>query len=193
MLDFDQAVGWTSLEARQARTESPRQRQLLQCVIDHIKAEVAGSVDGLMATLVDDPQYHFWVNGRDVGPKGAAAVRAYYEQFVAGGGAVFESIKDRIVVDDDTISHEGRTRNLVSGAIARARGYSVPDEAGHYLVTFRNVVWWSFDGAGLALGEDSYTQLDPDAWERIPDAELPACYVDYLASIGRLDVSTHSK
>ena len=41
MLDFDQAVSWKALEERRDRTESPRQRQLLQVVIDHVKAEVA--------------------------------------------------------------------------------------------------------------------------------------------------------
>ena len=189
MLDFDQAVSWKALEERRDRTESPRQRQLLQVVIDHVKAEVARSLDGLMATLVAEPDYHFWIDGKDRGPKGYDGVRSYYEAFVLGGGAVFESIKERIVVDDDTISHEGPVRNLVSGAIAKARGYTVPDAAGHYLVTFRNVVWWSFDEAGLALGEDSYTTKDPDDWARIADEDLPQCYVDYLAEIGKLDVA----
>jgi len=189
MLEFDPAVGWAALEERQARCESARHRQLLQVVIDHVKAEVDRDVDGLMATLVAEPAYHFWIGGRDLGPKGYDAVRTYYEDFVLGGGAVFESIKERIVVDDDTISHEGPVRNLVSGAIAKRRGYSVPDEDGHYLVTFRNVVWWSFDESGLALGEDAYTVMNPDDWQRVPHEELPACYLDYLAEIGELDPS----
>jgi hypothetical protein len=187
MLDFDQSACWRALEEHRDRTESPRQRQLLQVVIDHVKAEVARSVDGLMATLVAEPNYHFWIDGQDKGPKGYDAVRSYYENFVLGGGAVFESIKERIVVDDDTISHEGPMRNLVSGTIAKARGYTVPDETGHYLVTFRNVVWWSFDEAGLALGEDSYTTKHPDDWQRVADEDLPECYLDYLAEIGKLD------
>jgi hypothetical protein len=190
VLDFDQSRCWQDLEAHLERTQSPRQRRLLQVVIDHVKAEVDRNLDGLMATLVAEPNYHFWVRGKDVGPKGHDAVRSYYEAFVLGGGAVFESIKDRIVVDDQTVAHESRMRNLVSGAIAKARGYDVPDETGHYLVRFRNVVWWSFDEAGLALGEDSYTAMDPDDWERVADHDLPQCYVDYLAEIGKLDVVT---
>ena len=188
MLDFDQSVVWRELESRLARTEKPRHRQLLQVVIDHGRAEVNRDLDGLMATLVAEPNYHFWIGGKDLGPKGYDGVRSYYEAFVLGGGAIFESIKERIVVDDDTISHEGPIRNLVSGAIAKARGYTVPDEDGHYLVTFRNVVYWSFDDAGLALGEDSYTAMNPDDWERVADEELPPCYLDYLAEIGKLDV-----
>jgi hypothetical protein len=189
MLDFDPARSWVELEERLARTESPRQRQLLQVVIDHVKAEIGRDVDGLMATLVAEPNYHFWVGGRDVGPKGYEGVRTYYEDFVADGGAVLESIKERIVVDDDTISHENLNRNLVSGRIARRRGYTVPDESGHYLVRFRTVIWWSFDDAGLAYGEDSYSTIDPDDWERVADDDLPAAYLDYLTEIGRLDVA----
>lgn len=189
MLDFDQSRCWQDLEAHLARTEDPRHRQLLQAVIDHVKAEVRRDVDGLMATLVADPKYHFWARGKDVGPKGYDAVRAYYEAFVESGGAVFESRKDRIVVDDHTVAHEGPMRNLVPGSVARARGYTVPDEDGHYLVIFRNCVWWSFDEAGLALGEDTYTYMDPDAWERVADEDLPQAYLDYLAEIGMLDAA----
>jgi hypothetical protein len=184
MLQFDQSTIWHALEQRLARTENPRHRQLLSVVIAHGKAEAARDLDGLMATLVADPQYHFWTNGVDHGPKGYDAVRNYYRDFVMSGGAVFESPKERIIVDDDSIGHEGTISSLVSGAIAKRRGYNVPDEGGHYLVHHRSVVLWSFDEAGLALGEDSYSQIHPDNWERIPDVELPKVYLDYLAEIG---------
>jgi hypothetical protein len=183
MLDFDPTRSWQALKERQARTESPRHRQLLQEVINHVKAEVYRDIDGLMGTLVAEPSYHFWVGGKDVGPKGYDGIRTYYDDFVAGGGAVLESIKERIVVDDDTISHEGPIVNIVSGAIAKRRGYTVPDESGHYAVRFRNVVWWSFDTAGKAYGEDSYTTFHPDDWERLADDDLPQGYLDYLAEI----------
>jgi len=189
MLDFDQSTIWQALEERLARTERPRHRQLLSVVIEHGKAEAARSLDRLMATLVADPQYHFWIDGRDVGPKGYDGVRRYYEAFVMSGGAVFESPKERIVVDDDTISHEGTLRNLVSGAIAAARGYRVPDTRGHYLVRFRNVVFWSFDEGGLALGEDVYSSTHPDAFEAVADADLPQVYRDYLAELDEVQAS----
>jgi hypothetical protein len=79
---------------------------------------------------------------------------------------------------------EAEVRNYVSGAIATARGYSVPDDTGHYLVRFRNVVFFEFaDDPAHALCEDSYTQIDPDAWERVEDDSLPPSYVAYLASL----------
>jgi hypothetical protein len=180
----DQSQMWTALEDRLAVTENPRHRQMLEVVIEHARAEADRSVERLMATLVDDPQYHFWVGGRDVGPKGADGVRTYYASFVAGGGAVFESPKDRIVVDDHNVVSEAEVVNVVSGAIAKARGYHVPDETGHYLVRFRNVVFFEFaDDPTRALGEDSYTTMDPEAYERIPDEDLPPEYLEYLAEI----------
>ncbi len=184
MISIDQSQMWAALEERLARTDDPRQRQMLDAVIEHAKAEADRSVERLMATLVDDPQYHFWIGGRDLGPKGADAVVNYYVDFVRGGGAVFASPKDRIVVDDRTVVSEAEVVNLVSGSIARRRGYRVPEESGHYVVRFRNVVWFEFgDDPTRALGEDSYTSIDPDAFERVRDEDLPPEYLDYLAEI----------
>jgi hypothetical protein len=181
---FDQAKMWHALEERLARTDNPRHRQMLEVVIEHSKAEADCSVERLMATLIDDPQYHFWVRGRDVGPKGRDAVEQYYQHFATSGGAVFESPKERIVVDDHNVVSEAEVRNYVSGAIAKARGYSVPDESGHYLVRFRNVVFFEFgDDPTHALCEDSYTQIDPDAWERVADDDLPEAYLSYLEGL----------
>ena len=184
MLDFDPRRGWLELEARLAHTESPRQRKMLETVIEHVKAEVAMDLDRLMATLVAAPQYHFWVAGKDVGPKGFDAVRDYYATFVASGGAVMQTPKDRIVVDDDTIAYEGTISNIVPGRVAKNRGYNVAGERGHYLVRFRNVVFWSFDAAGLALGEDSYTAIDPDDFDEVDPSELPPVYLEYLEHLG---------
>lgn len=184
MMPLDQSVMWQAIEARLAATENPRHRQMLEVVIEHSKAEAARSVDRLMATLVDDPQYHFWIRGKDMGPKGRDGVLGYYVDFVRRGGAVFESPKERIVVDDHNVVSEAEVTNVVTGAIAKQRGYSVPDESGHYLVRFRNVVFFAFgDDPTKALGEDSYTSMDPDAWERIDAADLPQAYLDYMAEL----------
>jgi hypothetical protein len=59
-MEFDPSIGWKALEKRLVEIESPRQRAVLQTVIDHTKAEAALDVAGLMATLVDEPAYHFW-------------------------------------------------------------------------------------------------------------------------------------
>jgi hypothetical protein len=184
MIAFDQSKMWEALDERRAITDHPRHRQMLDVVIEHAKAEAERSIERLMATLTESPEYHFWVGGRDLGPKGQANVYAYYRDFVKSGGAVFESPKDRVVVDDHNVVSEAEVRNLVPGAVARRRGYHVPDDSGHYLVRFRNVVFFAFgEDPTRALGEDSYTTMDPEAFERVDDAQLPRAYVDYLAAI----------
>jgi hypothetical protein len=184
-MDMRQSTMWHAIEQRLAATENPRHRAMLEVVIEHARAEADRSVERLMATLVDDPQYHFWVGGKDVGPKGADAVRDYYEYFVGSGGAVFESPKDRVVVDDHNVVSEAEVRNVVPGSVAKRRGYEVPDDTGHYVVWFRNVVFFQFgDDPTRALGEDSYTTFDPMRFQRIDDADLPDAYSRYLDEIG---------
>ncbi len=181
MIDFDPARGWQALEARLAATTNPRHRLHLETVIAHMKAESARDVDGLMGTLVDDPAYHFWSGGGpDRGPKGCQGIRDYYVAFAGSGGAVLMSPKDRICVDDDFVVCEGTLTTLASGRIAKARGYTVPSEDGHYLIAMRNTVWWSFGDDGRAIGEDVYSVTDPDAWQRVERDDLPAEYVMYL-------------
>ena len=80
-MEMVQSTMWQAIEDRLASTTNPRHRAMLEVVIEHARAEAERTVDRLMATLVDDPQYHFWVSGRDVGPKGRPAVVSYYEQF----------------------------------------------------------------------------------------------------------------
>jgi hypothetical protein len=184
MLTFDLSITWRELEKRLERTTSPRQRSMLQTVIDHGKAEASASVNGLMATLSADPQYHFWSGGKDWGPKGHAAVRDYYRNFVAGGEGFFESHKSRIVVDDDTVVTETELRQLVPGSVAARRGYAIPDPDGHYLVFARTVILWPFNEDGELIGEDSYGSSDISVFEHIPDEELPAEYVTMLRNIG---------
>jgi len=180
-MQLDQSKMWETFERRLAATDDPRHRTMLEVVIEHARAEADRSVERLMATLVDDPQYHFWVAGRDIGPKGADAVHEYYVNFVGSGGAVFESPKDRVVVDDHNVVGEAEGRNLVPGAVAKRRGYRVADESGHYVVWFRNVVFFEFgDDPTRALGEDSYTTLDLDRFERVDDSDLPVAYLAYL-------------
>ena len=186
MIDFDQSIGWAALEERLANTESPRQRRLIETVIAHAKAEAEFDLDGLMKTLVPEPEYHFWREGRDFGPKGYDGVRKYYDDFVASGAAVLTSRKDRIVVDDNSITHEGVISTLGTGKIAKARGYrNIDDESAHYLMRARVNILWSFDEEGLAYGEDSYGSSNPDDAEKIALEDLPPVYLDYLAMLGR--------
>jgi hypothetical protein len=184
-MDFDQTISWRGLEERLARTDDPRHRKMLQTVIDHAQAESYGDVDGLMATLGDDPQYHFWSGGTDWGPKGADAVRAYYRDFVASGAGFFESYKARIVVDDDNVVTESVMRQLVPGRVAQQRGYDIPDVDAHYIVSARTAIFWPFDESCTLIAEDSYGSSDLRDLTLVPDDELPADYVAMLDAIGQ--------
>jgi hypothetical protein len=115
--------------------------------------------------------------------KGYEAVKSYYEGFVASGGAFFESYKPRIVVDDDTVVTENILRQIISGSLAAARGYVVPDPDGHYLVIARVVNFWPFNEAGELTGEDAYGSSDTTTFEQVPEEELPAAYVRMLELI----------
>jgi hypothetical protein len=183
MLDFDQTRGWKALEERLAATDNPRHRQLIQTVINHAKAEAVGDLDGLMDTLVADPQYHFWGPRGDSGPKGQDGVRAYYEAYINSGAAILQSPKERIIVDDWSICHEGVISTLLSWDLAKARGYAIPEDGGHYIVHMHVVILWTFDDNGRAFGEDSYGIINPHDFEAVAGEDLPAVYVDYLASI----------
>jgi hypothetical protein len=189
-MDFDQAISWRGLEERLARTTNPRHRQMLQTVIDHAQAESRGDVDGLMATLGDDPQYHFWSGGTDWGPKGADGVRRYYEDFVASGAGFFESYKARVVVDDDNVVTESVMRGIVPGRVAQQRGYAIPDIDAHYLVSARTAIFWPFDESCTLIAEDSYGSSDLRDFTLVPDDELPAEYVAMLKAIGFAEATT---
>jgi hypothetical protein len=189
-MDFDQAISWRGLEERLARTTDARHRKMLQTVIDHAQAESRGDVGGLMATLGDDPQYHFWNRGNDWGPKGADGVRSYYEDFVASGAGFFESFKARVVVDDENVVTESVMRGIVPGAIAQQRGYAIADVDAHYLVYARTAIFWPFDESGTLIGEDSYGSSDLSEFTQVPDDELPAEYLAMLDAIGYAKATT---
>jgi hypothetical protein len=183
------ASGWRPLEDRLAATTSPRQRLLLENVIEHHKAEAVGDVDRIMKTLVPEPAYHYWgLGGNGEGPKGAAAVRNYYtNEYYKGGFLIIHASKDRIVVDDNTIVHEGKVHMMTTGDIAKRNGYNVVDDsqAAHYLLRMRSVLFWGFSEEGLAYGEDAYGSMHPDDFDAVDRANLPQVYVEYMEMLGR--------
>jgi hypothetical protein len=173
---FDAQQTWTSFEKFQGQTKTPRQAQILQTVIDHSRAEVAGDIDGVMATLTDNPEYHdygvFKGVPTDTGPKGLDAVSALYNTMVDNGSYVIESQKHRVIVDDERLVSEGTFRQVLTADAARAMGHAGPDDEGYFMVIARTVVFWEFDEAGKAKGEDRYVfvqSIEPLAPEDLPD------------------------
>ena len=83
---IDPTTTWRAVEARLARETDPRRRQLLENLLAHMRAEASGDLDGLLATLAPDPQYHQWgAVPLDAGPKGWDAVQGFYRDFIASG------------------------------------------------------------------------------------------------------------
>lgn len=82
-LQFDPRLTSTKYDDRLAVTDDPRQRHMIEVVRAHSRTEVERSLEGLMATLVAELEYHFWVQGKDMGPKGQVAVRAYHTDYLA--------------------------------------------------------------------------------------------------------------
>jgi hypothetical protein len=175
VLDFDKSLTWKAMEERLARTDSPRERKMLSIVIAHQKAEAARDIPRVLDTLSPDPDLHIWHDGVDIGPKGIARVRSFYERLMSSGGGVVESVKERIVVDHDTVVHEGTVRSIIPGSLAKRQGYDVDDENAVYLVSYRLVVFWPFDEEGRSLGEDSYYSGAKEARKLAPE-DVPDSY-----------------
>ena len=163
---FDPEKSWAPLEIRIAREKDPRRRQNLEQVRDHMRTEIRGEIDGLMATLADEPSYHFWGAPVEGGPKGHAAVDDFYRQMIAGGGNHFHFDIKRIVVDEETVVTEGQIHQEVAGAALLASGIQevegVPvDGDSMYLSETHIVTVWPMTSDGRIIGEDIYFGSPP--------------------------------
>ena len=158
---IDPTKTWRAVEARLARERDPRRRRNLETVLAHMRAEAAPDLDALMATVAEDAHYHaFGTDDPLYSPRGKAAVRAFYEAFIASGAHRLELDVDRLVVDDDCVVTEGVMRIAYPGTIVELLGHAVDDPAAYYLFEARMAVVWPMDDHGLVLGEDTYTAGD---------------------------------
>jgi limonene-1,2-epoxide hydrolase len=160
-MPLDITLSYRAVQARLDAESEPRRRKLLQEVRDHIRAEVEGRLDDLMATLTADPVYHNWGTGEENGPKGRENVRTFYEGMIAGGANLFEFDVKRIFVDEGGVVTEGRLRQRFPGAIVRAMGVSEVggepvDPAASYITEMQLLTVWPGDAEGKLVGEDIY-------------------------------------
>lgn len=168
MRRFDPENTWQAVQKRMLGESDPRRRQLLQQVRDHMRAEVRGELEPLMATLVDDPQYHFRGLGVDIGPKGREAVRSFYEQMIARGDNRFEFDVQRIAVDADSVVTEGEIRQVVRGSAVIAGGKSEVDGEpvdpdARYLTSNLILTVWPAAADGRLVGEDIWFGTPPNS------------------------------
>ena len=152
---------WAKVEERLATETDPVLRRNLATVLEHMRAEAVGDLDGLLATLAGDVHYHAY--GTDdplMNPEGRDGVRAFYEAFIASGATRLQLDIDRLLVDRHCVVTEGVMRMAYPGSTLRARGIDVDDPDAFYLYEARMCTLWPIDENGLARGEDTYTGSD---------------------------------
>ena len=146
-------------------------RRNLETLLTHMKAEMAGDVDGLLVTLSDDvhvPRLRQRRSGHQ--PGRARQVRAFYNRFIGSGAGQLQLDIDRLVVDKDCILTEGVMRIAYPGRTLQAMGIDVDDGDAYYLYEAWMATLWPFDENGLATGEDTYT--GGDGFAGIADRKL---------------------
>jgi hypothetical protein len=151
------------VEERLKRETEPKRRRNLETVLAHMKAEAAGDLDGLMATLTTRGVPHYHAFGTDdpiLSPRGHAAVRAFYAAFVASGAVKLELDVQRLVVDDDFVITEGLMKIAYPGSLLRLMGHAACDADSFYLFRTPMCVIWPMDADGKVIGEDTYTGGD---------------------------------
>src|SRR5262249_35070418 len=146
---------------------------------NHLKAEATGDQALLLSTCAPDPQYHYWRDGVDHGPKGWDAISHYYAGLWEEHRWVVEYDIQRIIVDDDAIMTEGPYKQIYPGWALRNRGLDVDDPDAAYMISQRLVIIYPFDENGLMVGEDPYNDGNAMQLDRIrkltPD-EIPEPY-----------------
>jgi hypothetical protein len=154
---------WRKVEERLKRETDPKRRRNLETVLAHMKAEAAGDLDGLMATLTDREVPHYHAYGTDdpiLSPRGRDAVRQFYAAFVASGAVKLELDVQRLVADEDFVITEGLMKIAYPGSLLRLMGHAVDDADAFYLFQTPMCVIWPMDADGKVIGEDTYNGGD---------------------------------
>ncbi len=166
---------WQLLIDALGREADPIRRRNLEVVARHVTCEVAGDVDGVLATLVREPVYRIRGASTSRGPRGGAEVRAFYEDLVASGKNRLEFRIERVVADERTVVTEGEFRFAYPGAWLSGRpteGDTPVAADGWYLVAYQALILWPIDDAGLIEGEDVYAGEPPRILRRLSSGEL---------------------
>ena len=181
MTGFDPHSSWLELRARAARTTNPQHRRLLEGVANHMEAEIKGQLEPLMATLIDEPVYHFWrVGGENMVLEGYDAVAGFYRAMFDTNGQQFHVVVARILVDDSGVVTEGQVRQvygkqaLQAMGLAEAAGEPI-DAHDFWLSNAQLITVWpageddKLVGEDIYFGEDPFSTLTPISADVLPD------------------------
>ncbi len=156
---------WRLVEERMEREQDPKTRRNLELVLQHMKSEALGDIEGVVATLCEKPKYiaHDVPDEPSLNPNGDKdAVRAFYDLTIVQTGAhQLELNCDRIIADHESVVTEGIMSMAYPGATLKAMGVEVDDPDAYYLYQTRMSVVWPVDAeSGLLTGEETYTGTD---------------------------------
>ena len=157
MTTVDSRRNWALIDTLLEDETDSWRIQMLSQLKEHVQAECGGDLDALMATLIDDPQFHNWSGNNDVGPKGYDDLRSFYENLIASGSNRFEYAIERIIIGDDTLVTEGEIKVPFAGTMLKAMGREDVEEDAFYATTGRTVTFWPFSTDGRIIGEDIYS------------------------------------
>lgn len=157
---------WRLVQERLEREEDPKIRRNLELVLQHMKTEARGDIDGVVATLAESPRYvtHDLPGEAAMNPSGTKdAVRTFYDITIVQTGAHrLEFSCDRVIADRESVMTEGLMRMAYPGrTLTTMMGIEVDDPDAYYLYESRMCVVWPVDPAsGLLVGEETYTGTD---------------------------------
>jgi hypothetical protein len=109
---------WRLVQERMEREDDPKIRRNLELVLEHMKEEARGNIEGVVATLCDKPRYiaHDAPNDASLNPAGSKdAVRAFYDiSIIQTGAHQLELSCDRVIADHDAVMTEGVMRMVLN-------------------------------------------------------------------------------
>lgn len=156
---------WRLVEDRMNEEKDPITRRNIGLVLEHMKAEAKGDIEGVVATLCEKPRYlaHDVPDVPLMNPEGDKdAIRAFYDATIIQTGAhQLELACDRVIADHHAVMTEGVMRMAYPGRTLAAMGMEVEDLDAYYLYESRMSVVWPVDAAsGMLVGEETYTGTD---------------------------------
>lgn len=160
MHTVDSRNNWKLVDELLETEQDAWRRTMLLELKQHMQTECGGDLEALLATMVDDPQFHNWAGNVDSGPKGKDALREFYAGLIGSGSNRFEYAIERIVIGDDTLVTEGEIRVPFSGQMLQAMGKEDAKPEAFYATHGRTVTFWPFSKEGKIIGEDIYSMTN---------------------------------
>lgn len=156
---------WRLVQQRIERESDAKTRRNLELVLEHMKREAEGDIEGVVATLCEKPKYlaHDVPQEDAMNPGGDRdAIRKFYDMTIVQTGAhQLELDCDRVIADHEAVMTEGVMRMAYPGRTLAALGIAVDDPDAYYLYQTRMSIVWPVDpDSGLLTGEETYTGTD---------------------------------